>query len=201
MEEKLGETFLLINPVKMYLKTSNAELVNQITSRRTDFTKPVEGYDLVDIFGQSILTREGQEWRRHRKIVGPSFSEKSNKLVFEESLRQTEGMIKLWSTQGTNTRAELRVTNTSEDAATLSLHVICCAGFGVPQVWPGETEENLEEKGLQAFSKFKLTGNHTLSFKDALIQLLKHILWFVLFTPSMLSMFRIEQSRKLRLAC
>lgn len=160
----------------------------QIASRRTDFTKPTEGYDLVDIFGKSILTQEGQEWRRHRKIVGPSFSEKSNRLVFEESLRQTEGMIGLWATQETNTKGELRVVNTPEDAATLSLHVICAAGFGVPQVWPNQVEEGLEEKGLQAFSKFKLTGGHTLSFKDALISLLKHILWFVLFSPSMLSM-------------
>jgi cytochrome P450 len=181
---------VLVNPVKLYLKTSNAELATQIAARRADFTKPTEGYGLVDIFGKSILTQEGQEWRRHRKIVGPSFSEKSNRLVFEESLRQTESMIGSWATQGTNTKAELRVVNTPEDAATLSLHVICAAGFGVPQVWPNETEENLEQKGLQAFSKFKLTGGHTLSFKDALVSLLKHILWFVLFSPSMLSMFK-----------
>jgi hypothetical protein len=191
-EEKLGDTYLMVNPVKLYMKTSNAELATQVTARRTDFTKCTEGYDLVDIFGKSILTQEGQEWRRHRKIVGPSFSEKSNRLVFEESLRQTEGMLGLWATQGTNTKAELRVVNTSEDAATLSLHVICAAGFGVPQVWPNETEENLEQKGLQAFSKSKLTGGHTLSFKDALISLLKHILWFVLFSPSMLSMSRTK---------
>lgn len=192
LEEKLGDTFLLVNPLKLYMKTSNAELATQITARRTDFTKPTEGYDLVDIFGKSILTQEGQEWRRHRKIVGPSFSEKSNRLVFEESLRQTEGMIGLWATQGTNTKAELRVVNTPEDAATLSLHVICAAGFGVPQVWPNQTEENLDQKGLQAFSKLKLTGEHTLSFKDALVSLLKHILWFVLFSPSVLSMFRAK---------
>lgn len=190
MEERLGDTFILVNPLKLYLKTTNAELITQFASRRTDFTKPTEGYALVDIFGKSILTQDGQEWRRHKKIVGPSFSEKSNRLVFEESLRQTEGMVNLWATQGKNTKVELRVVNTAEDAATLSLHVICAAGFGVPQVWPNETEENLEEKGLQAFSEFKLTGGHTLSFKDALLSLLKHLLWFVLFTPSVLSKFR-----------
>jgi cytochrome P450 len=187
MEERLGDTYILVNPLKLYLKTTNAELITQFASRRTDFTKPTGGYGLVDIFGKSILTQDGQEWRRHKKIVGPSFSEKSNRLVFEESLRQTEGMVNLWATQGKNTKVELRVVNTAEDAATLSLHVICAAGFGVPQVWPNETEENLEEKGLQAFSKFKLTGGHTLSFKDALVSLLKHLLWFVLFSPSVLS--------------
>lgn len=190
IEERLGDTYILVNPVKLYLKTTNAELITQFAARRTDFTKPTGGYGLVDIFGKSILTQDGQEWRRHKKIVGPSFSEKSNRLVFEESLRQTEGMVNLWATQGNNTNVELRVVNTAEDAATLSLHVICAAGFGVPQVWPNETEESLEEKGLQAFSKFKLTGDHTLSFKDALISLLKHLLWFVLFSPSVLSKLR-----------
>jgi cytochrome P450 len=190
MEERLGDTFILVNPLKLYLKTTNAELITQLAARRTDFTKPTEGYGLVDIFGKSILTQEGPEWRRHRKIVGPSFSEKSNRLVFEESLRQTESMVNLWATQGKNTKVELSVVNTAEDTATLSLHVICAAGFGVPQVWPNETEENLEEKGLQAFSKFKLTGGHTLSFKDALVSLLKHLLWFVLFSPSVLSKLR-----------
>jgi cytochrome P450 len=128
MEERLGDTYILVNPLKLYLKTTNAELITQFASRRTDFTKPTGGYGLVDIFGKSILTQDGQEWRRHKKIVGPSFSEKSNRLVFEESLRQTEGMVNLWATQGKNTKVELRVVNTAEDAATLSLHVICAAG-------------------------------------------------------------------------
>jgi len=165
----------------LYLKTSSAELGTQITTRKTDFTKPVEGYKIVDLFGRSMLTQEGQEWRRHRKIVGPSFGEKSNRLVFEESLRQTEGMLNLWASQGTNTRAELRVENASKDAATLSLHVICAAGFGVPQLWPNEGEEKLVGKGVRGFSGLTLTGNHTLSFKGALMGVLEKLFFFVVF--------------------
>lgn len=149
--------------------------------------KPVEGYKIVDIFGRSILTQEGLEWKRHRKVVGPSFSEKSNKLVFEESLRQAEGMMNLWSGQGSNTKEHMRVENTAIDAATLSLHVICAAGFGVPQLWPGESEDKLQGNIVPGFNTFRLNGDHTLPFKDGLHSLLQDILWLVALPPWVLS--------------
>ena len=164
-------------------------LIGQIVLRKADFTKPVEGYKIVDIFGRSMLTQEGSEWKRHRKVVGPSFSEKSNKLVFEESLRQAEGMIGLWSHQSKNTEKDMKVDDAAHDAATLSLHVICAAGFGVPQLWPGENEDKLQGNILPGFNTFQLTGDHNLPFKDSLGLLLKHILWFVALPPWFLSTY------------
>jgi cytochrome P450 len=84
----------------------------------------------MDIFGRSILTSEGLEWKRHKRVVGPSFSEKSNRLVFEESLRQVEGMLDVWVSRGSNTKQEMRIERLAVDTATLSFHVICAAGFG-----------------------------------------------------------------------
>lgn len=187
--EKYGDTYMLVGLNGTFLRTANAELINQIVVRKADFTKPVEGYKIVDIFGRSMLTQEGLEWRRHRKVVGPSFSEKSNKLVFEESLRQAESMMELWSSQGKNTEENMRVQNTAADAATLSLHVICAAGFGVPQLWPGESEEKLQGNVLPGFNTFQLSGDHTLPFKDSLSLLLKNILWLVAFPPWLLSRY------------
>lgn len=186
--EKYGDTYMFVGLNGTFLRTSNAELINQIVVRKADFMKPVEGYKIVDIFGRSMLTQEGLEWRRHRRVVGPSFSEKSNKLVFEESLRQAESMMDLWGSQGKNTESNMRVENTAVDAATLSLHVICAAGFGVPQLWPGESEDKLQGNVLPGFNTFQLSGGHTLPFKDSLGLLLKNILWLVAFPPWLLSM-------------
>jgi cytochrome P450 len=55
--------------------------INQMTARRNDFLKPVEIYGIADIFGRSMLSSEGDEWKRHMKIVAPAFSEKSSALV------------------------------------------------------------------------------------------------------------------------
>jgi hypothetical protein len=186
-EEIYGDTFLLVSPFICYLKTSNAELNTQITSRRFDFVKPVKNYGVVDIFGHSILTAEGDEWKRHKKIVGPSFSEKSNKMVFEESLRQANGMLEMWGRVEGNTVQDLKVEDLGGATATLSLHVICAAGFGVPQLWPGESEDKLEGKGLPGYSGNELMANHTMSLKDGLKTVLKNIYWFAPFSPRQLS--------------
>jgi len=178
---------MAVCPYMCYLTTSNAELGSQITTRRNDFVKPIEMYKIMDIFGRSMLTSEGQEWRRHRKVVGPSFSEKSNKLVFEESLRQAEGLIALWASQGSNTIRDIKVQNPALEVAMLSLHVICAAGFGVPQLWPGESAEKLGGMGLPGFSTSELTGSHTLSFKESLTELLKGLAWFILLPTWILS--------------
>ncbi|TVY55447.1 Cytochrome P450 3A13, partial [Lachnellula suecica] len=185
-EEQYGDTFLTVSPVQITLKTSNAELITQMGARRNDFVKRVDRYKIVNLFGTSILTTEGQEWKQHKKITGPSFSEKSNRLVFEESLRQAQGMIDYWSSQGNNSKKEIKVEKTAEDTATLSFHVICAAGFGVPQLWPGESEEKLQGNGVPGFSYMLPGGRHMMTLKDSLINLLHSIYWFGLFTPWML---------------
>ena len=122
--------------------------------------------------------------------MGPGFAERSNRLVFEESLRQVRGMIGMWKKEGGRGR------HTSEGTRMLSLHVICAAGFGVPQLWPGESEKKLEGKGIPGFSGDELVGDHEMSMKDALVGLLRDIYWFALPPkPSHLSIFSKSSRR------
>jgi len=138
---KHGVTYIVIVPEVFLVRTSNAELVSQIVTRKNDFVKPVDVYKVLDIFGRSLITLEDHDWRRYRKVVGPSFSEKSNKLVFEDSLRQARGMVDYWASQYTNTPKDIQVQNAAPDAAVLGLHVICATGFGLRQIWPNEKEK------------------------------------------------------------
>ena len=39
------------------------------------FPKPLELYEIFDFFGVNVLTTEFGEWKRHRRIVAPAFSE------------------------------------------------------------------------------------------------------------------------------
>ena len=81
----------------------------------------------------------------------------------------------------------MKVDNTAHDIATLSLHVICAAGFGVPQLWPGENEDKLQGNILPGFNTLQLTRDHTLPFMDSLGLLLKRILWLAVLPPWFLS--------------
>jgi hypothetical protein len=128
MREALGEVYLIISPGQIFMSSSNAEANIQLTGRRQDFLKPVEIYAIVDIFGPSILTTEGPEWKRHRKIVAPAFSEKSNSLVWKESLRQSAGMLKVWSRLDGNGPGNMKVTDTAPYTSLMALHVISAAG-------------------------------------------------------------------------
>ena len=39
------------------------------------FPKPVEMYDVLKFFGSNIVTSEFDEWKQHRKVAAPAFSE------------------------------------------------------------------------------------------------------------------------------
>lgn len=82
----------------------------------------------------------------------------------------------------------MRVRDLAGDAATLSLHVICAAGFGVPQLWAHEEEETLDGRGVDGFSGGELKGGHEMSFKMALQKLLGKLLWFAVLSPRSMSM-------------
>ncbi|KAH6721937.1 cytochrome P450 monooxygenase-like protein [Leptodontidium sp. MPI-SDFR-AT-0119] len=195
LRESLGEVYLIVSPNQIFLSSSSAEATSQITSRRHDFVKPVEIYAIVDIFGPSILTTEGIEWKRHRKIVAPAFSEKSNALVWKESLRQTLGMLKSWSKLENNCSDDMKVEDTAPSTAMMTLHVICAAGFGVPQLWDGEDEVKLGKNVVPGFNTTKLNGSHQLTFKHALNTLLGGIMWLAIFPVGLLkkSPFKVHK--------
>lgn len=44
-------------------------------------------YKVLLAFGPNLVASEGEEWKRQRRLVAPAFSEKNNKLVWDETVR------------------------------------------------------------------------------------------------------------------
>ena len=153
------------------LWTADAPAITEIVARRNDFPKPVYIYKLIDIFGKNVISSEGQIWRQHRKITSPPFTEKNNHMVWSESLHQTEAMLKSWTgPPGTPPRT---IATLAADTMRLSLHVISRAGFGVRLPWPGvENEQAVEVPGM--------TEGHTMTYVEALTELVEHLFWIIL---------------------
>ncbi len=160
--------YLLVSPSNFFFTSSNAEVNSQIATRRTEFEKPIEDYVVVNHFGRNMLSSEGTDWKRQRKMIAPAFSERSNAFVWEQSLQQAQSMLTYWSKLEGNSREEMNIGNTQEDTANLALHVICGAGFGVPQLWPHEDESILGNRRVPGFNTRKLAKNHTMDFKESL---------------------------------
>ncbi|OBZ67576.1 hypothetical protein A0H81_12405 [Grifola frondosa] len=83
-------TMLLADPVA----------IKEVTSSRARFPKPVEQYKVLSFFGSNIVITEGDEWKRQRKIAAPAFSERNNKLVWDESVNIVLDLFdNVWGTQ------------------------------------------------------------------------------------------------------
>lgn len=159
---------LVVAPGANSLLVADPEAVTQITTRRNDFPKPVWIYSSIDLYGKNVVSTEGANWRHHRKITSPPFTEKNNHLVWLESLRQAQSMITSWVAPSEQRSGS--IWDVAAQAMRLSLHVISKAGFGVRLPWPHEEAE------------LEIPEGHTLSFKDALSRLLENII-IVMLTP------------------
>ncbi|KZM25328.1 uncharacterized protein EKO05_0000526 [Ascochyta rabiei] len=197
--EKLGkDVFIIASATRLSAFVADAEAVTQITTRRNDFPKPLKMYGALDIYGRNLVSSEGSDWRMHRKLTAPSFGEKNNELVFNESLHHARSLLGLW------TGPEGQGNETVEDPAvatmSFALFVISSAGFDVRVKWPHEDEtralsvETDESKSMLVGSE-KPAG-HNMSYREAISELLHNIMWTQIIPPKYLHLSPIKVHRK-----
>jgi len=178
--EDIGsDIFLTVSPGRIQLWVADADVINQITTRRNDFPKPLKLYKRLDLYGKNVVSTEGSTWRQHRKITAPSFSEKNNELVFTESLHHAQALLKLWT--GVNGDESRTVSNPAADTMRFALYVISRAGFGVRVLWPHEEREQDATGRNGLFMGSKPPPGHKMSYREALNSLLENIVWTQVF--------------------
>ena len=194
--KRLGtDTFLTVSPERNALQTASADVISQITTRKNDFPKPLEVYESIRIYGNNVVTSEGQVWRHHRKIASPPFSEKNNQLVWTETLEQGQAMINGWFDGNTAKTESKTIYTLADDAMRLSLHVISRAGFGVRLQWPGIGRAHANGNAKNEESSPPSSGisqGHTMSYTDALGSLLHNLLWVFIMPRFLLSNSTID---------
>lgn len=173
------DTFITVSPGGNILMTADAAVISQIIIRGRDFPKPIRMYDALNIYGTNVLSTEGQVWKRHRKITSGPFNEKTNRIVFAESLRQTQALIDFWIGEKGES---LPIHTVAEDTLRLSLQVISQVGFGRALSWP------VSEGGTEELKKAKDATDHDLSYTAALTLLLENFLLVFVFPMSLMSM-------------
>ena len=209
------DTFIVVNPKINILMTADASVINQITTRRNDFPKPIELYQTLDIYGKNVVTTEGNVWRRHRKITAPPFGEQNNRIVWKEAIFQANEMLRSWLTLGqkleTTTKTEGKgsaakpsrsvaslAEDVSNDAMRLSLHVITRAGFDVRCLWPDI--EHSAEASEGAVKSSEVPQGHQMSFADSIKTLLHRVIFLILFPDWFLRLLPLEALREARTA-
>ncbi|KAL9580197.1 MAG: hypothetical protein Q9212_004643 [Teloschistes hypoglaucus] len=192
-----------VSPARNYFLTADAAVIDQITRRRNDFPKPIEVYGSLDLYGKNVVTTEGNLWKHHRKTVSPPFNEKNNRMVWSETIRQAQSMVKGW--MGDQTQSSPTVSTLAEDCMRLSLHVISHAGFGVHLNWPtvknSEGEQKLANGHLAAtdeedHQEYRFAPDHNMSYTDALTSLLKNVLWMLILPRSLLKVLPFRKTKR-----
>ena len=186
-----SDTFLTVSPERNVLYTADADVVSQITTRKNDFPKALEVYESIKLYGNNVVTSEGQTWRHHRKITSPPFSEKNNCLVWSETLEQCQAMVNSWFDGNTGKEGSKTIYTIADDAMRLSLYVISRAGFGVRLQWPANegshANGHVNIKEGSSASSSEIHQGHAMSYTDALGLLLHNILWVLVLSPFLLS--------------
>lgn len=179
------DTFLTVAPGGLVLNTADADVVNQILSRSTDFPKATQMYRVLAVFGENVVASEGTTWRHHRKLTSPVFSEKNNQLVWKETLDLCQTTLDSWLNNTTKT-----IRTVGQDCMRLSLAVIGRAGLGQKMELSGSLAANRNSAGQE------LTKGHTMNFTDALTTVLQCIFYIIIVPKWLLKRIPSHMARK-----
>ncbi|KAI0326146.1 cytochrome P450 [Cubamyces sp. BRFM 1775] len=146
---------------------ADAAIIQEILGARARFPKPTEAYQLLAAFGSNILVTEGDVWKRQRKIAAPAFSERNNRLVWDETINIVEDMFQnVWGDKDV-----VEVGHILDMTVGITQLVISIAAFGKRVSWN-------EESGARA--------GHTMTFKEALYDVSHNLFLRILFPPWLL---------------
>jgi cytochrome P450 len=159
-EHVSSDVFLVVHPGGLQLCVADAGVIYDILQRRTHFRRNMEEMAVLNVYGKNLSTTDDQEWQRHRKMTGVTFTETNNRLVWEQSLVQAKGMprnlaeatlgllltrlaglLQYW-TNKSQQKSQQPIRSTSEDAKILTLNVLAAALFNKVYPFEGHSEES-----------------------------------------------------------
>ncbi|KAI0656897.1 cytochrome P450 [Cubamyces menziesii] len=146
---------------------ADAAIIKEILGARARFPKPPEIYEPLTAFGSNILVTEGEVWKRQRKIAAPAFSERNNRLVWDETIRILEDLFhNVWEDKDV-----VEVDHVLDITVGITLLVIGVAGFGRRISW---IDDGIAPPG------------HSVTFKDALYKVSHDLFLKIIFPPWLL---------------
>ncbi|KDQ10983.1 hypothetical protein BOTBODRAFT_136260 [Botryobasidium botryosum FD-172 SS1] len=128
---------------------ADADAIKELVLNRAIF--PKTGTPLVELYGPNIVAAaDGSDWKKHRKVSAPAFSERNNKLVWNETAEILSEIFTEWGDKET-----ISIKNITDLTLPIALLVISAAGFGRRIPW---------REDINAF----IPLGHKLTFKKAL---------------------------------
>ncbi|KAL7277610.1 hypothetical protein ACG7TL_008537 [Trametes sanguinea] len=121
--------------------TSSPEVARQVVSTKGQFFKEHDTVLITLLWGPSVFAANGEDWKRHRRIIAPAFSPETYASVWAETSRVFGEME---SAEGWITKPVVDIPVVNDYTYKLALILISSCGFGYPLSWempksaPGE---------------------------------------------------------------
>jgi cytochrome P450 len=128
---------------KAEISTCDPELAWEIARRPRDFQQPSNTALIMGQFGRNVLTDNGEKWAKQRKVVAGVINERISKTVFNESIRQTEGLLgEVYEKADGGVSDSNRLFDMMKK---ITIHVLSGAGMGASVAWDGNDGEKPRE--------------------------------------------------------
>ncbi|CZT21923.1 uncharacterized protein RCC_07790 [Ramularia collo-cygni] len=144
------DTFVLLTTGRYEVSTRDPEIAIDILKRPRDFLTHELTALFMNRFGPNVLTTDRDTWSRHRKIVASTVNEKISKVVFQESLKQTDGLID----EVMNGKSKCETNGMFDMMKKIAINVLSGASMGASVEWNdnanGEPQDGFKLTYIQA---------------------------------------------------
>lgn len=147
---RLGsQAFVIVSPGRTEIVVADGPAVAELGGKYKKWDKPLDLYSLFAVFGPNVLSMNGEDWLRHRRIVNHGLAR--NDLVRVSAAKQADQWLKTVVDGQKKTLKEL-----AGDMDMISSNVLNYAGFG--QDNPFGSDNKLKQ----------IPEGHTKSFAEAM---------------------------------
>jgi cytochrome P450 len=150
---EFGDLWALVTPGEIWLNVADPDAIVEIFQRRTQFLRPVELYQMLNVFGRNAATVSSREWKRHRKIISAPFNELANSIAWSESLNQAREVLGGWTQEAAGGSLGLR-----KDTRSATLNVLATTAFNQSNKF-SQTRTSEENGGNYRAALFTLMDN------------------------------------------
>lgn len=150
-EEVGSDSFSLATPDGNMLWTCDPSVVKQLLTQHDKSQLPVEIIKFYDLWGPTVGSVEGEEWKTHRKVITSAFTPATNTAVWRESIRQTRTLVEYWIENGSV------IPVVKKWSSRLALHVISSVFFHKSLKWGDNTADVMPS-----------TPGHRITYEEAL---------------------------------
>lgn len=159
-----SDTFQLATPSGNMLWTCDHSVINQLFIQNSKALVAVDLIKFFDLWGPTLGSVEGNEWKIHRKVVTAAFNQGSNKAVWKESILQSHTLVDRWIE-----REQSIVPVVKKWTSRLALHVISSLFFDKHLDW------KLDHDTSKANRSSVKDGPHRIGYEEALFTVLERL--------------------------